>query len=445
MLAHESPIDRSRKKKVVVIIDWFALTLISSDAIKTKFISVLDMSNRGRGRGRGGGAKPTDRSSSPSSANSSRSSSLTTPASSTTTTPDAERLMKQYQNKISVAAAAVGTARPTIRVAPKIPVPKKEKDKPDSASTAPTTSANNELSSTNTRGTFNGNRPQNSRGGRNSNYRDSRLNYVQTTSIFESSAQIPVSSAPSSSYSNRTAAIKREATESSTKTLNLKKLGPKKTILIGDVDGLKYEIDEEYEPRQIPIADRKSVFDPKKEPDTIQKKKDAAATVNSDHINSFVQLFAQQKLNPSASTTVKLEAVEPTDLPKPQEPISDPSQLILMQFPDVLPCTRTSSSSSKPELASLSQLPDGFLGKLQIYKSGKCRLKLNDDTYLDVDIGHPTSFLQNVMVTEMASASSASSEPGTNNDMNKLVCLGDIKHKLIVSLDVDHVLQDTRQ
>jgi hypothetical protein len=29
--------------------------------------------------------------------------------------------------------------------------------------------------------------------------------------------------------------------------------------------------------------------------------------------------------------------------------------------------------------------------------------------------------------------------------MNKLVCLGDIKHKLIVSLDVDHVLQDTKQ
>jgi len=117
-----------------------------------------------------------------------------------------------------------------------------------------------------------------------------------------------------------------------------------------------------------------------------------------------------------------------------------------MQFPDVLPCTRTSSSSTKPELASLSDLPYGFLGKLQIYKSGKCRLKLNDDTYLDVDIGQPTSFLQNVMVTEMASTSTnTTNENGTNNDMNKLVCLGDIKHKLIVSLDVDHVLQDTRQ
>lgn len=391
------------------------------------------MSNRGRGRG--GGAKPTDRSSSPSSANSSRSSSVSTP---TTTTQDAERLMKQYQNKIG------GAARPTTRVAPKIPVPKKDKDKIEPTSTTPTTSANHDPSST--RDTFNGNRPQNSRGGRNNNYRDSRLNYVQTTGIFEGSAQIPVSSTPSaSSHSNRTSNIKREATESSTKTLNLKKLGPKKTVLIGDVDGLKYEIDEEYEPRQIPIADRKSVFDPKKEFDTTQKKKEVPppTTVNSDHINSFVQLFAQQKLHSSGSTTIKMEAVEPTDLPKQPESSNDPSQLILMQFPDVLPCTRTSSSSSKPELASLSQLPDGFLGKLQIYKSGKCRLKLNDDTYLDVDVGQPASFLQNVMVTEMASASSEAST--TTNDMNKLVCLGDIKHKLIVSLDVDHVLQDTRQ
>jgi len=143
---------------------------------------------------------------------------------------------------------------------------------------------------------------------------------------------------------------------------------------------------------------------------------------------------------------IKDEPIEQTNIPKSQESINDPSQLILMQFPDVLPCTRTSSSSTKPELASLSDLPDGFLGKLQIYKSGKCRLKLNDDTYLDVDIGQPTSFLQNVMVTEMASTpTNTTNENGTNNDMNKLVCLGDIKHKLIVSLDVDHVLQDTRQ
>ena len=186
------------------------------------------------------------------------------------------------------------------------------------------------------------------------------------------------------------------------KLSDIKKVVTTTKTLIGDVDGLKYEIDEEYEPRQIPIAERKSVFDVKTEPGAMPKIKEGTST-NTKHIDSFVQLFSQQKLDSSTESKIKDEPIEPNDLPITQPPIIDPSQLILMQFPDVLPCTRTSSSSSKPELASLSDLPDGFLGKLQIYKSDKCRLKLNDNTYLDVDIGQPTSFLQNVMVTEMAS------------------------------------------
>ena len=403
------------------------------------------MSNRGRGRG---GAKPNDRSSSSSSATSSRSSSLTS-----TITQDTDRLMKQYQNKIGAGNAATAglgvNARPTPKFTPNIPASKKDKDKTDSNMNTPSTSSTNDLSSTNKKDTINGNRSQISRGG-GGNYRGSnaRGNYVQIESIFQGNAQIPVSSSTSSSSSSRISSNKRDSSASNSKVPNIKKLGPAKTILIGDVDGLKYEIDEEYEPRQIPISDRKSVFDAKKEPDVIQKLKESTST-NSEHINSFVQLFSQQKLDSTTTAStkpmVKDEPVEQTDIPQSQEPTIDPSQLILMQFPDVLPCTRTSSSSTKPELSSLSDLPDGFLGKLQIYKSGKCRLKLNDDTYLDVDIGQSTSFLQNVMVTEMASSTNLTNENGTNNDMNKLVCLGDIKHKLIVSLDVDHVLQDTRQ
>jgi hypothetical protein len=393
------------------------------------------MSNRGRGRGGGEGAKHNDRSSSSSSATSSRSSSVTS-----TSTQDADRLMKQYQSKIGA------TARPAPRFTPNIAASKKDKDKTDANANTPSTSSTNDLLSTNKKDTINGNRPQISRGG--ANYRgNARANYVQTEGIFHGNAQIPVSSAgsSSSSSSSRIPSTKRESSASNTKLPNLKKLGPSKTVLIGDVDGLKYEIEDEYQPRQIPIADRRSVFDTKKEPDLTHKLKESASA-HSEHINSFVQLFSQQKLDSATPTTatIKHEPLEPTEILESKQPTDDSSELILMQFPDVLPCTRTSSSSSKPELVSLSDLPDGFLGKLQIYKSGKCRLKLNDDTYLDVDIGQPTSFLQNVMTTEMA-PTNLTNENGTNNDMNKLVCLGDIKHKLIVSLDVDHVLQDTRQ
>jgi hypothetical protein len=404
------------------------------------------MSNRGRGRG--GGVKPNDRSSSSSSATSSRSPSLTRPTTSSTI-QDADRLMKQFTNKLSsgsASTAGVGAnTRSTPKFTPNLATSKKDKDKTDSTTNTASSSSNNELSPMNKKDTINGNKSQMSRGS-GANYRGSnaRGNYIQTEGIFHGNAQIPVAPTTSSPTS-RIPSTKRDSSPSKTKLPNLKKLGTAKTVLIGDVDGLKYEIDEEYEPRQIPIAERKSIFDIKKEPNVTQKIKESIST-NSEHINSFIQLFSQQKLESSTKSTIKDEPIESTNIPNSQESINDSSQLILMQFPDVLPCTRTSSSSTKPELASLSDLPDGFLGKLQIYKSGKCRLKLNDDTYLDVDIGQPTSFLQNVMVTEMASSTNSSSnEHGANNDMNKLVCLGDIKHKLIVSLDVDHVLQDTRQ
>ncbi|CAF0762759.1 unnamed protein product [Adineta steineri] len=400
-----------------------------------------------RGRGRGGGAKPNDRNSSSSSATSSRSASLTRPTTSTTTTTttqDTDKLMKQLTNKLGAGTGTGASARPTPKFTPNLTVLKK--DKTDSPVNISPSSSNNDLLSMNRRDNFNGNRGHNPRGGGGygRGAHNNRGNFVQMEGIFQGNAQIPTSSAASSSSSSRMSSIKRENSALNTRMPNIKKLGSAKT-LIGDVDGLKYEIDEEYEPRQIPIAERRSVFDVKKEPGQNQKIKEPIST-SSKHIDSFIELFTQQKLQTSTKSIVKDEPIEPTDIPKSDEPIFDPSQLILMQFPDVLPCTRTSSSSTKPELTSLSDLPDGFLGKLQIYKSGKCRLKLNDDTYLDVDIGQPTSFLQNVMVTEMASTNNNNTtEHGTNNDMNKLVCLGDIKHKLIVSLDVDHVLQDTRQ
>jgi hypothetical protein len=408
------------------------------------------MSGRGRGRGRGGGVKPNDTSSSSSSAASSRNSSQTRPTSSpstTTTVQDADRLMKQITTKLGVSATSSTGLGATSRAAPKfvpnLTASKKDKDKTDSNMNTSPSVSNYNTSPFDRKDHMNGNKSQLFRGG-GPNYRGGhgRGNFVQMEGIFHGTAQIPVSSTPSS-FGSRTSSKNRDDSPSNIKLPNIKKLGPTKTTVIGDVDGLKYEIDEEYEPRQIPIAERKSVFDVKKEPNVLSKIKESTST-NTEHIDSFLQLFSQQKLNSAIKSDIKDEPIEPTDLPIIQPPMIDPSQLILMQFPDVLPCTRTSSSSSKPELASLSDLPDGFLGKLQIYKSGKCRLKLNDDTYLDVDIGQPTSFLQNVMVTEMASTN-GSNEHGINNDMNKLVCLGDIKHKLIVSLDVDHVLEDTRQ
>lgn len=402
------------------------------------------MSNRGRGPS-AGDAQSNGRDSSSSSANSSRNASLTRPPSSTSI-QDPDRLMKQLRNAGSITTSGITpNIRPVRQFAPNLVVSRKDKEKSDSTSTATASSSNNE--STTNRNNSNSSHGSQRGRGRGSNNRGGRAsgNYIQVESIFQGNAQIPVAqSISTSSYSgSRVSSIKRERSAANSKDFNTKKIGSDKKTLYGDVDGLKYEIDEENEPRLIPLTQRKSIFDIKNEPDNKSKAKQPISNT-TEHIDSFVKLFSQQTLDSSTKPIVKDEPIEPTDIVKLQEPINDPSQLILMQFPDVLPCTRTLSSSTKPELASLSDLPDGFLGKLQIFKSGKCRLKLNDDTYLDVDIGQPTSFLQNVMVTEMAPTNLADVN-GTNNDMNKLVCLGDIKHKLIVSLDAEHILHDTRQ
>ena len=414
------------------------------------------MSTTGRGRGRGGTAKPNDRSPSSSSGTSSRSPSITRPlppssaaAAAATGTQDADRLMKELKTKFTATAgnpAALGANRSTVpKFVPNLAALKKDKDKPNSTPTSSTSASSINSSSTNRKDHLNGNKSQLGRGaGGHSRGGFGRGNYVQMEGIFQGNAQIPVSSS-TPSFGGRGSSGKRESSAASLRLPNIKKLGTAKTTVIGDVDGLKYEIDEEYEPRQIPIAERKSVFDVKKEPGTLHKIKEPLPT-SEEHVDSFIRLFSQHTLDASSKSIVKDEPVEPTEAVSPPPSVIDPSQLILMQFPDVLPCTRT-SSSSKPELASLTDLPDGFLGKLQIFKSGKCRLKLNDDTYLDVDIGQSTSFLQNVMVTEMASTTTnthVERDPANSSDMNKLVCLGDIKHKLIVSLDVDHVLEDAR-
>ncbi len=130
------------------------------------------MSNRGRGRG--GGVKPNDRSSSSSPAASSRGSSLTRPTTSSSI-EDADRLMKQFTNRLgagSVTTAGLGAnTRPAQKFIPNLATSKKDKDKTDSTLNTPPSNSNNDLSSINKKDTINGNKSQISRGGGGGNYR----------------------------------------------------------------------------------------------------------------------------------------------------------------------------------------------------------------------------------------------------------------------------------
>lgn len=158
-----------------------------------------------------------------------------------------------------------------------------------------------------------------------------------------------------------------------------------------------------------------------------------------------------------------------TEPPKPEQPslvellrdlsLSGKEELFFMQLPDCMPCRTsglkvnpasgpTAETSAKKEekpeekrtshfqaqnsvkdgCPVLSQFPEGFLGKLQIRKSGKVELKLGD-IIMDVSEGAAFSFLQQLVSVRLCD--------GRTGDM---MVLGNVHHKLVLSPDFQALL-----
>lgn len=47
-----------------------------------------------------------------------------------------------------------------------------------------------------------------------------------------------------------------------------------------------------------------------------------------------------------------------------------------------------------PETLNLTEMPEGHIGKLRIYESGKVEMVINDDKVFDVSLSVSGSFLQ---------------------------------------------------
>ncbi|XP_058477360.1 DNA-directed RNA polymerase III subunit RPC4 isoform X2 [Solea solea] len=162
-----------------------------------------------------------------------------------------------------------------------------------------------------------------------------------------------------------------------------------------------------------------------------------------------------------------------TELPKPEQPplvdllqdlsLSGRDELFFMQLPDCIPgrlseqkmapplrpaTEKGAKKEGKPEdkrpahlqaqqpvtkegCPVLSQLPEGFLGKLQIRKSGKVELKLGD-IVMDVSEGAAFSFLQQLV--------SVRQSDGKTGDM---MVLGNVHHKLVLSPNFETLLKQT--
>uniref|UniRef100_A0A3P8WCA5 Zgc:171971 n=1 Tax=Cynoglossus semilaevis TaxID=244447 RepID=A0A3P8WCA5_CYNSE len=128
-------------------------------------------------------------------------------------------------------------------------------------------------------------------------------------------------------------------------------------------------------------------------------------------------------------------------LPKPQQTsladllhelsTSDRQELFFMQLPDCVPGQLSEQKDALPMKSGcpvLSQMPEGFLGKLQIRKSGKVELKMGD-IVMDVSEGAAFSFLQELV--------SVRHSEGKSGDM---MVLGNVHHKLVLSPDFQSLL-----
>ncbi|KAL0964704.1 hypothetical protein UPYG_G00327820 [Umbra pygmaea] len=180
---------------------------------------------------------------------------------------------------------------------------------------------------------------------------------------------------------------------------------------------------------------------------------------------------AQQKGEPSCDPTLfKVpEATSPRRRPQcglgqgvmsPDQPsvaelfqqltFSETEELLFIQLPDTIPgrptrppdkttkdpkpeekrsCQTKAQDSAGKDVPILSEFAEGFLGKLQIRKSGKVQLQLGDIT-MDVSGGAAFSFLQQLVSVRLSE--------GLTGDMN---VLGNVKHKLVCSPDFQALLQ----
>ena len=130
---------------------------------------------------------------------------------------------------------------------------------------------------------------------------------------------------------------------------------------------------------------------------------------------------------------------------------SEPGEILFFQLPDALPgnpptpavddkknekpVTPSSSQSDtglEKELAkcSLTEFPEGLVGKIQVLKSGRVRMVIGTDIVLNIAAGTPCSFLQDVVAVHL----------DQKKESGDMTVLGELTHKVVCSPDFEHLL-----
>jgi len=107
-------------------------------------------------------------------------------------------------------------------------------------------------------------------------------------------------------------------------------------------------------------------------------------------------------------------------------------QLFFLQFPTQLPLTLTEEENKKDKDFSenLSKLPEGRIGRLFIFKSGKVKLCIGEITY-DVSQGMPCNFLQELVAID--------------HEKKKFYQLGEVTNRMVAYPDISMILKKKDQ
>ncbi|ORX62204.1 hypothetical protein DM01DRAFT_1331658 [Hesseltinella vesiculosa] len=90
------------------------------------------------------------------------------------------------------------------------------------------------------------------------------------------------------------------------------------------------------------------------------------------------------------------------DLPVKEDEVNEDVDMVKDKEADLPAPAQKATLEEKMNQLSLSEMPNGSIGKLVVFKSGKIKLKMGDILY-DLDNGMTSSFLENLMVVDTES------------------------------------------
>lgn len=183
-----------------------------------------------------------------------------------------------------------------------------------------------------------------------------------------------------------------------------------------------------YVPVQLPMVDTGKIFKEevkvdKDDEDQIKPKllNKVRSELDSDDDDDPAPAVVTQ---PPPKTVIETKPdihkeIDIADLVKTQK-----GDLLFIQLPDHLPgSVPVKTEGTERQHCTLSDLPEGQIGKLQIRRSGRCQLAVGDQL-LEVEMGTRVGFLQDAVSVRVQEGEGA---------VGDITVLGHVKHRLVVT------------